>query len=286
MSPTMSPKRDTAPPMYATRARRRRDLVRVADRAARSRGSGRASSRPTGQAELGLEAAEDRVGRVHVGRAGDLRQEDPREVRAHHRLEVAQDHPRRDRLHAHEVHRVAGPGRGRVEELAHEAPRPDAHRLRARRARLLDVEEQRVGARLRVLGDARFLIAGREEQRSQRLGVRLAHGVLPSARESRGLLRAGKERCRVRRERTTSSFCTGVRSVVARQEPVRAGPATHPAAGALLRTLAERQRIIFIFVFRDGDNAMRADAVAGCACKRFDLGMAFHEPPVLPRPAT
>ena len=61
--------------------------------------------------------------------------------------EVAQDHPRRDRLHAHEVHGRAAPGRRVVEELAHEPAGPHARLLRARRARLLDVEEQRVGAR-------------------------------------------------------------------------------------------------------------------------------------------
>ena len=49
--------------------------------------------------------------------------------------------------------------------------------FRAGRARLLEVEEKRVRARLHVLRDACFLVARGEEQRSQRPGIRLVHGA-------------------------------------------------------------------------------------------------------------
>jgi hypothetical protein len=114
------------------------------------------------QTNLGFDATEDGVGRMHVGGPGDFRQEHARDVRAHDRLKVTQDHPRRHRLDPHEIHRIRRAGRRVGEEFAHQPAGPDPRGFGARSARLLEIEEQRVRSRFHVLGDPLVLIPGRE----------------------------------------------------------------------------------------------------------------------------
>ena len=96
---------------------------------------------------LDLDTCEDGVRSVYVGGARDLREQHPGQVIAHHGIEVTQDHSRGDRLHPHEVARRAWSGRSRLEELPDDLARAHPRLFGARRPRLLEIEEQRIGTR-------------------------------------------------------------------------------------------------------------------------------------------